>query len=356
MALIAVALGVAGTGIFLALRSPIKDQAADPSPTATASPAVSQTTGTITALGRLEPESRIIRVAAPSTMGTARVARLLVKEGGPVKVNQVIAVMDVSDRLLASAIQAEAQVREAQSRLAQVRAGAKRGDIEAQEADVARLNVEVQIANREYQRYQELYRNGAVSASELDSRRLRAETTVKQLEQARQRLSSVAEIRPTDIQQAEAQVQVAVANLQRARADLETALVRSPIDGQVIKIHAYPGEQVGNSFGNSSSSQSCNCIAELGKTNQMYAVAEVYETDVARVRPGQKATITSSALPGEISGTVDQVGLQIRKNDVLNTDPAADTDARVVEVRIRLDDSKSVAGLTNLQVNVAIQP
>jgi hypothetical protein len=57
-----------------------------------------------------------------------------------------------------------------------------------------------------------------------------------------------------------------------------------------------------------------------------------------------------------MTGIVAQIGQKIDKNDVLNTDPAADTDARVVEVKIRLDDSKRVEGLTNLQVKVEIDP
>ncbi len=42
--------------------------------------------------------------------------------------------------------------------------------------------------------------------------------------------------------------------------------------------------------------------------------------------------------------------------DVLGTDPAARTDARVVEVEIGLDDDARVSGLTNLQVQVVIEP
>ena len=88
----------------------------------------------------------------------------------------------------------------------------------------------------------------------------------------------------------------------------------------------------------------------------MYAIAEVYETDIAKVRNGQRATITSPVFVGNLEGTVTRIGKQIGKKDVLNTDPAADTDARVIEVRIRLDpeSSKKVASLTNLQVQVKI--
>ena len=42
--------------------------------------------------------------------------------------------------------------------------------------------------------------------------------------------------------------------------------------------------------------------------------------------------------------------------DVLGTDPVAKTDARVVEVRILLDDGAAVARYTNMQVEVEIQP
>lgn len=327
----------------------------------------------MTALGRLEPEGEVVKVAAPSALGSARVARLLVKEGVPIKPGQPLAVMDVYNRLLAEGMQAEAQVREAQTRLAQVQAGAKQGDIiaqqaavqsqqakvKSQEAALAKLGVELQNAEREFQRYEQLYKEGGLAAADLDTRRLQVETKARELQQAQQELTqmarevqqavatlnSVAEVRPTDIQQAQAAVMVAQANLQRAKVELENSIVRSPIEGRVIKVHAREGEQVGT-----------DGIASLGRTNQMYAVAEVYETDITKVRKGQRASITSPALPKPISGTVEQVGLQISKNDVLNTDPAADTDSRVVEVKVRLDDSAALSGLTNLQVKVRIIP
>ncbi|MDX2231490.1 MAG: ABC exporter membrane fusion protein [Leptolyngbyaceae cyanobacterium bins.349] len=360
--LIAAALGLAGAGIFLALRPQSANQVTAPSPSPTATPGQNA----VTALGRLEPEGEVIKVAAPSSGGNAtpifgspRVARLLVKERATVKAGQPIAVLDTYDRLLAAGLQAEAEVKEAQTRLAQVQAGAKQGDIAAQQANVEaraatvdRLQAEVQKAKWEAERYTRLFRDGAVSEQEARNRQLVYATTTRQLEeanrqldQARGTLASVAEVRPTDIQQAQASVNVAVANMQRAKADLEAAIVRSPLEGQVIKIHSREGEQV-----------SSDGIAEIGNTNQMYAIAEVYETDIQNVQRGQRATITSSAFPGEISGTVEQVGMLIRKNDVLNTDPAADTDVRVVEVKIRLDDSRLVSGLTNLQVKVQIQP
>jgi HlyD family secretion protein len=90
----------------------------------------------------------------------------------------------------------------------------------------------------------------------------------------------------------------------------------------------------------------------------MYAVAEVYETDVARVKLGQTATVRSPSLPRPLRGEVDRSGLKIGKLDALGTDPAARTDARVVEVEIRLapDDVALAAPLTHLQVEIAFDP
>jgi HlyD family secretion protein len=97
---------------------------------------------------------------------------------------------------------------------------------------------------------------------------------------------------------------------------------------------------------------------ELGQTEKMLVVAEVYESDIGKVRLGQRATVTSEsqAFVGELSGKVSQVGLQIGKKDVLDTDPAADVDTRVIEVKILLDAeaSRKVANLTYSKVLVKI--
>jgi len=140
-------------------------------------------------------------------------------------------------------------------------------------------------------------------------------------------------------------VDIARARLNRARAELELALVRAPIEGEVLEIHARDGERVGPEG-----------IVEIGRTDQMYAIAEVFETDIGKVELGQTATVSSAALPQPLTGSIEWINRKVGKMDVLGTDPAARTDARVVEVEIRLDDSIAAAGLTNLQVEVVIAP
>lgn len=184
-------------------------------------------------------------------------------------------------------------------------------DIGLQKAEVARLEAELANAEREIERNRPLLRKGVIPESNWEALALTRD--------------------------------VARANLDRARADLELSLVRSPIDGQVLEIHAREGERVGQAG-----------VAEIGETSSMYAVAEVYETDIGRVRVGQQAKVSSPALPRELEGEVERIGLKIGKKDVLSTDPVADADARVVEVRIRLREPELAAGLTNLRVEVVI--
>ncbi|MBD2253777.1 ABC exporter membrane fusion protein [Nostoc parmelioides] len=335
----------------------------------------------ITALGRIEPQGEVVQVSVSQTAGSNRIAELLVKQGDRINKGQIIAILDNRDTRLAALNRAKQQVAVAQSQLAQVKAGAKQGEIAAQQAIIAelaaelrqevaarvatvrRLEAEVRNAQIEYQRYQSLQADGAVSASMRDSKKLTLETTEEslrealanrsqtsetlqeRLRQAKATLNRIAEVRPTDVQAAQAEVESAKAAVQEAQANLDLTYVRSPKAGQILKTHTLAGEVVSDKG-----------IVEIGQTNQMYVVAEVYEVDINRVKVGQRATVTQLNLPGELTGTVEDIGLLIAKKDVLNTDPAADIDARVVEVKIRLnpESSQRVTGLTNSKVKVAI--
>ncbi len=129
------------------------------------------------------------------------------------------------------------------------------------------------------------------------------------------------------------------------QARVEMSLIRAPQRGQVLKIYTRPGEKVG-----------ANGVLELGETDKMTVVAEVYETDLHRLAEGQSAVITSPALAEPATGKVSKVGFRVGKMDVLSSDPVAETDARVVETTILMYDSRALQRLTNLQVDVEIQP
>jgi len=367
----AIALAIAALGVSTWV---VMSRTSSPPQTAsTSATSTKEQTRAISALGRLEPQGEVIKVASPSTLGSSRIVKLMVKEGDVVKQGQVIAILDSYDRSVAALRQSQSQAQESDRNLAKVLAGSKNGDIVAQqgnvlaaasnikstEANTARIQAELEIAIRDYNRFLQVYKEGAISQTVLDTYRLKVETLRGQFVQAQQQtqqakfqlsqsqgtLSSVSEVRPTDVQFAEAQLQTAIVNVNRAEVDLDLSQVRAPINGQVIKINTKVGEVVSQTNG----------VIDLGNTSQMYVVAEIYETDIGKIKVGQTATIVSEAFEGEITGKVDSLGLRIAKNDVLGTDPAAKTDVRIIEVKIKLDDSKKVSGLTNLQVRVKVE-
>jgi HlyD family secretion protein len=247
--------------------------------------------------------------------------------------------------LSASLNEAETQTALARRRLEQVKAGAKKPDLAAQQAEIARLEADLQNSQSELQRYEALRRTDDVTASELDARRTAVQDAQRALEQSRHRLESLQEVPDSDLHVAEAQLQAAIAEEQRAQRDYDVTAVHAPRDGQVLKIHAHAGEELGPEG-----------LLDMGQTDQMYVVAEVYETDIVHVRPGQRATISGDLLGAPLSGTVERVDHNVKAAAVLPGDTAYFSDNRIIEARIRLDHGEAVAGLIDGRVTVVIHP
>jgi hypothetical protein len=64
--------------------------------------------------------------------------------------------------------------------------------------------------------------------------------------------------------------------------------------------------------------------------------------------------VTSPALSKPLTGTIDRLGTSVFKRQVRSGDPQADADARVVQIRARLNDSEEGARFVGLQVDVRI--
>lgn len=279
----------------------------------------------VSALGRLEPENGIIRVTAPSTPEsiTWAVLKILnVNEGDDVSKGQLLGTTDAAPLL-------KAKVSEFQARLQLALREAEAARSSAEEACV-RANVALQEADRRTR----LRAQGVAGEEEAESAKGEAEAQAASCDAER-----------TEIRAADARIDVVRASLALVEAALERTRLYAPIDGRVLKLNARPGEFIGHEG-----------VLELGNVNRMYAIAEVYETDIRYVQIGQKATVSSAALARPLTGSVEFIRQKVEKQDAIGTDPAASKDARIIEVQILLDDSSEVTGLTNLQVEIIIQP
>ncbi len=365
-------LGIGG-GLFLNARSQQKKaeqiEAAKPLPKQVQ----------VAALGRVEPIGGVINVAASET-GT--IQDMLVKVGDRVTKGEVLAYLDVYDVRLAERDYAQSQLIEAQDQLAaQVQLGEARiqeadsqvdqvdlpqaESVRAQEAEIRDLQAQLNLANIDLNRYETLATQGAIAQQQLDSQIASVDQIEQKIAAAQATLGQLAAARSADLDnatakvstseadlqlsQANAGVQSADRNLALAEARLDQAILRAPSNGQIIEIFVDPGESTSGASGQ-------QAILSIGNTQVMQVVAEVYETDVGLVKPGQNVTISSrnGAFDETLTGTVSKIALQIFKNNVLDDDPAATADARVVEVDITVDQSDRIKSLTNLQVDVVI--
>jgi len=265
----------------------------------TAAPSTAVSEG-VSALGRLEPAGDVRKLAAPmiGMAGSPRLTALLVEEGERVKRGQLLASFDNRPGLLAD------------QRLLQTR--------------IANLGQQLQLLERDTSRYRRLAQGGATPRGDLDNREIKLIDLRGALSQAR-------------------------AELAKVQTDLVLSELRAPIDGTVLRITAHPGERPADAG-----------VLELGATDQMEAVAEVYESDINRVRTGQTVTLISEngGFSGQLRARVLRISPQVRQRAVLSTDPTGDADARVVEVRLALDpaDAERVRDLAGLKVIARFNP
>lgn len=248
----------------------------------------------VAALGRLRPLGEIRRLAAPVSGfgGTPRVSKLLVNEGDTVTRGQVLAVFDSRPQIEA--------------------------DLEALDAQIRTIETEIPLRLREVARYAEAAKVGAASMVILEEKQ--NELTLAE----RKRIELTAERRSLE-------------------ADLVDSELRSPIDGTVLRLHTRVGERPSN-----------DGVLEVGASQSMEALIEVYESDINRIAVGDPVTLVSEngGFEGRLTGRVERISPQVRQREVLSTNPTGDADARVVEVQVSLDrdSARRVSSLAGLKV------
>lgn len=277
----------------------------------------------VAALGRIEPVGGIILVGAPSVpdaVSGALLTALTVERGQDVAAGELLAELD-------TAAVSKARVAESEAAVEIARRNARAAASLAEEACIR-----AEVIARQSQRKEDLLSRGLAAREEADLAQGEAEAG-----------AASCAARRSEARVAESHIAAAQASLARHRAELQRSFIRAPVAGRVLDLHARPGELVG-----------ADGILELGRIDEMYAIAEVYETDIRFVRPGQRARVTSDALAAPLEGTVVRIRPKVNKLDEIGTDPAALKDARIVEVEVKLDDSTAAANLTHLQVQVEI--
>jgi HlyD family secretion protein len=250
----------------------------------------------VTALGRLIPEGDLVTLSVPAGVagGNEVVDRWLVREGDPIRKGQVLARLSSYGQLQAALRQAEINVTSSQALLPFLEISQRKGNT--------------------------LFADGAISEEELGKARA---GVIRQ---------------QSDIRSGRAAVD-------RARLELAAAEVRSPLDGTLIRIYSWPGMK-----------ETSDGLALIGRTDRMQAWAQVFQTDIARLRIGQTARVSaeSGGFRGSLRARLRAIVGNVSQRDLFAVNGNNDVNARVVLVKLDLDPSERdrVRQLSNLNVTV----
>lgn len=279
----------------------------------------------VSALGRIEPLGGISQVSVPSSLSNDRVREILVKEGQEVRKGQPLAVLESIDTLESSVRKSEAEIRVAESKLA------------AQDSVIARYKADLGQASAEARRAEQLFAAGATSANRVEKLQADESSAKAQLAEAIATKATLVE----DLRSSRA-------SLDKDKTERAKATVLAPFSGTVFKVHARPGDKVGE-----------DGLLEMGDSSRMGVIAEVYQSDRPMIALGQKATLSADGFKGrKVEGQVVEIAREVSRQTVFSGQAGENLDRRVLEVKIGLTPQESALAshLNYLQVNVLFAP
>ena len=253
----------------------------------------------ITALGRLTPRGGNVKLAVPAGVsgGNQIVTKWMVDEGDTISEGQTLAYLSSYQELSTAIESAEENLRLSRSLLPFLEISRKKA--------------------------KELLNRGSLSQEEYTKTITALKTRKSEV------LSNEAE-------------------LQRARNNLDSSIVKSPLNGQLIKIYSWPGMKPTD-----------DGLALAARTSDMQVWAQVFQTDIGEISQGQLATVKaeSGGFDGELNATVRSIIGEVSERDLFAVSGSNDINARVVLVKLDLEpsDRSRVKQLSGLNVTVTFE-
>ena len=254
----------------------------------------------VAALGQLSPAGEIRQLAAPiSQSGSSpRLSELLVNEGDFVKKGSVLAIFENRRKLIV--------------------------DLEKKNNLIKTNNLEISLKEDQIKRYELAVEQSAYSLVQLSQRK------DELLKLQKQKIVNIGDKKNIEI-------------------DLFNSKLRSPIDGYILAINTRVGERPKNEG-----------ILDIGSSQNMEALIEVYESDINRVFISQNVELSSEngGFKKILKGKVIRISPQVKQRKVLSTDPTGDADARIIEVLVKLNPEsiKLVKNYTGMKVIAKFLP
>lgn len=268
--------------------------------------------GEVGGAGTLQPRGGVVYIVGPAG---ARIEMVMVEPDAEVKEGEVLLVLSDRDILMAEKKLADQEF----DALSQ-----KSDDLirlQQLAADGAALQLE--RTKRELATYRSLDPIG-ISQVELTKRAQAVEEAklsrkVEQVKLAKLKKEIALEMKRAQLRR------------EQAEARLTKAVVVASRDGTILDVRKRAGETLGT-----------DAAIVLGDLRTMYAVTDIYEGDLVKLKEGMPATITSESLKKSLTGVIERVGRLI------------DTNTRLAKVMIRLDRAEWARRFVGMKVRVVI--
>jgi HlyD family secretion protein len=279
--------------------------------------------------GRVEPLSENIQIGSELS---GKIKSVNVEEGDTVHQGQVLAVLQ-NDDYRAEVLSAQAQVLAKEATLRKVVNGARSQERSEALSTVRAAEAVMNNARSEMDRRQKLFDAGVISRDEFERYAREYDVAKANYQENVEHHSLVDDhAREEDRSFAEADLQLARAQLEQARARYEKTLIKSPINGTVLRKHHRNGESVSNS------STVPDPILTVGDKDVLRVRMDVDENDVNKVRVGQKAYVTADAYGKQkFWGQVVRVGELLGPKNVRTDEPTEHVDKKILETLVELD-------------------
>ncbi len=240
-----------------------------------------------------------------TSMVSGQVAKVLVTDTAQVKQGDILVEIDNRDATIALA-QAKAELAKAKRQYQQSSANSsslssqvivRDDEINSAKAQVAKAQTDVDKAKQDYDRRASLAATGAISKEELTSAQSALHTAQANLNVAQAGLSQAESNRKAAMSNLAANdalikgtdedtlpdVLVAQAKVEQAQLDLDRTVIRAPVDGVVARSNIQIGQRVAPG----------TVMMSVVPISQLYVDANFKESQLAKVRVGQIATLTS---------------------------------------------------------------
>jgi HlyD family secretion protein len=247
----------------------------------------------ITLSGRLEASQQV----EITSKATGRIKQIHVKIGDQVKAGQPILTLE-GEEVRIQLQRSEAALQSARARYTEALEGTPEETLVQSQNTLADLQIKYEAAKKELERTEALFRQGAISAAELEKARTNFASASTSLENQKQKLK-LDQKGPTrsTIEAALAQLKQAEADYALAKLNAANLVVKAPIDGVIGSLSVTTG-------GNVSSN---TAIAQLINISVMKVKTQATESQIGQIKTGDSAEVKIPSIGYATTGKITAV-------------------------------------------------